>query len=417
MAAATLDPPADIFEDSIERIRESVITKFAELVEQVLAREALILTELDAISGLRRQQRDECEGRKRELEEMRNQNKSNLNYPELRTLQQEFMKKIEDTIKDLEHELINSFIHFDWHVNISNELSKLGKVQLLNTYTLAPKIYYKHKVGSVLRRNSFGQMDGELTDPRVICIEPKTGDLLISEKGNNRVQRFDRNGNYLSIVGGVGGGARMRTPDGIAINEDKMYISQYGGHNVQVYLLSTGEFDGNIGHKGYGPGELEKPTGLAINKRNNDLYVCDRGNSRIQIFNQDTVFKCMFGSENLNRPIDIKLTGYEIFVLDESNPCIHVYNYENQCLRSLISNGNGKQTADPYCFCFDFDSNIYVTDFKRNCVSIFNPSGDLLHQIGNQFSDTLCSPTGIAIDLLGRVVVVDKSLQGCVRFF
>ena len=416
MASTTLDPPTDTFDDSIERVREIVRAKFAELVEQVLAREASLLTELDAIAGLRRQQREECEGRKRELEEMRNQNKSNLNYPELRSMQQEFMKKIENKIKELERQLFNSCIHFDWYGNVLNELSELGKVQLLDTYTLAPKVDYKHKLHSVLRRNIFGQNDGDIDGGRVICIEPRTGDLFISEKGNNRVQRFDRNGKFISRVG-AGESNRMKTPDGIAISEDRIYISQYDGHHVLVYFHATGTYVGTIGRKGYGAGELEKPTGLAIDKRNNNLYVCDRGNSRVQIFDQETAFKCIFGSENLNRPTDIKLTGDEIFVLDESTPCIHVYNYDNQCLRSLISNGNGKQTADPYCFCFDLESNIYITDFKKNCVSIFNQDGDLLHQIGSQHSNTLSSPTGVAIDLLGRVVVVDKSIEGCVQFF
>ena len=419
MAAATLDPPIDTFENSMERLRESIREKFAELVERVLAREASLLTELDAMFDLRRQQRDECEGRRRELEEMRNQNKSNLNYPELRSMQKEFMRKIEDKIKELEHQLIDSFIHFDWYDCVTLELHKLGRLQLLDTYTLAPKVDYKRKIYYVLRKNNLETIHGQMSDPRVIAIEPKSGDLFISERANNRIGRFDRDGNFLSIVGDLGGSTRMKTPDGIAINDnkDKIYISQYEGHHVQVYLLSTGDFVGKIGKKGRGAGELDKPTGLAINKRNNDLYICDRGNSRIQIFREEIGYKCMFGSEDLDQPNDIKLTGHEVFVLDESNPCIHVFNYENQCLRSLISNGNGKQTADPYCFCFDFESNIYITDFKKNCVSIFDQSGDLLHQIGDQDFDTLSSPSGVAIDIQGRVVVVNKGLAGCVRFF
>ncbi|KAI6655268.1 PEP-CTERM domain protein [Oopsacas minuta] len=413
MATVAVGPEIEPLEDSIERIKAEVRGKFAEFVERVLAREAALLVKLDDIFAIRRAQIEEFQGRKRELEEMRNQNKSNLRYEELRSMQSEFMNKIETKIKELEHQLVNSFVHFDWSSNIFNELSELGNLHVLDKYTLTPKVEYTHKQEVALKRSKVGDLEGELYGPRVICIDPKSNNIFISEHKNNRVQKFDRNGNYLTTLGN----GKMKAPDGIAIHNDQIYIAQYEGNHVQVYSLLTDKFVGRIGEKGFGRGQLDCPTGLAISKKNSYLYVCDRKNCRVQVFEQGGEYRSKFGSENLNNPTDIKMTGEEIFVLDEANPCIHVFNYANECVRSLITNGPREQTLDPFCFCFDLDRNFYITDFDRNCVSIFNPIGESLGQIGSHTSRVLYTPSGIAIDMLGRLIVIDRSNNGCIRFF
>ena len=412
---AMLEPPGGfLFEDSIERVKEEIRIKFAELLECVQGREAALLAELDDFCNVRRRQLEEFQGRKRELEDMRNQNKSNLNYAEFRTMQQEFMRKVEDKIVESEYQF-SSFVHFDWSSkSILGEVAELGKLLLVDKCTLTPKVEYRDKLLVTSKRCMVGNREGELEGTCVVCIDPKSSNLLISEKKNNRVQKFDRNGIYLSTLGE--NERRMHAPDGIAVCEDRVYVSQYEDHCVQIYALSTDAYIGRIGGKGFGAGQLDHPTGLAMNK-NSLLYVCDRGNSRVQVFEQGGLYRSKFGSENLDKPVDIKMTEKEIFVMDEANPCIHVFTHDHVCVRSLITNGVGKQTEDPFCFCFDLERNIYITDFNRSCVSIFNPKGELLHQIGNPTSKVLSSPCGIAIDMLGRVIVVDETTFGCLRFF
>lgn len=404
------------FEEMIEKAKTEIRAKFTELIAGLRAREADLLTELEAAAVYYRTQAGECQGRKMELEDMRNQNKSNLNYPELRTMQMEFMQNIESKIRELEQQLLSTSIHFDWDESILAQVPNLGKVQLLDSFTLAPKVEYRDKGHPSIRRCRVGPNDGELDSPRVICVDSRSGHLFVSEKRNNRVQRFDRNGEYVSTLGSSA--VRMETPDGLAIRDDTIYVSQFAGHHIQKYTILTGQYIGKIGERGRRKGELEGPTGLSINKRNNYLYVCERGNSRVQVFDQDSNFDCIFGSTGLECPIDIKLTSEEIFVLDESNPSIHVFNFEHQILRSLISNGIGKQTEDPYCLCIDMERNIYLSDFKRNCVYIFDSNGKQIHQLGSKSSNLLSSPTGLALDLRGRVIVVDKSKhKGCLIFF
>ena len=417
---ATLDvmvdtPGGGFFEESIERVREEIRIKFAELLECVQGREAALLAEIDDLFNVRRRQIEEFQGRKRELEEMRNQNKSNLNYAEFRSMQQEFMKKVENKIKELEYQL-DSFIHFDWNSSLLDEIAELGKLRLVDKCTLTPKVEYKDKLVVNSKRSRVGSLEGELEGTCVICIEPKSGNLLISEKRNNRVQKFDRHGIYLSTLGDKGR-KRMNAPDGITVCDDRVYVSQYEGHTVQIYSFSTDTYIGRIGEKGFGAGQLDSPTGLAVSKKDSLLYVCDRGNSRVQVFEQGGLYKIKFGSENLDNPTDIKMTEEEIFVMDEANPCIHVFTYDYVCVRSLITSGVGKQTDDAFCFCLDLERNIYITDFAKDCVSIFNPKGELVHQIGSPSYRVLSSPCGIAIDMLGMVIVVDRTTFGCLRFF
>ncbi len=46
---------------------------------------------------------------------------------------------------------------------------------------------------------------------------------------------------------------------------------------------------------GKNPGEFGNPTGIALDKFGN-LYVCDLGNNRIQVFDRDLIFRFAFGS-------------------------------------------------------------------------------------------------------------------------
>uniref|UniRef100_A0A1X7SNH5 6-bladed beta-propeller n=1 Tax=Amphimedon queenslandica TaxID=400682 RepID=A0A1X7SNH5_AMPQE len=64
-----------------------------------------------------------------------------------------------------------------------------------------------------------------------------------------------------------------------------------------------GKFVGQFGTEGSGPGQLNWPTGIAIDAAVTGLvYVSERGNHRISVFTSDGAFVRKFGSEG--RSID-----------------------------------------------------------------------------------------------------------------
>ena len=67
-----------------------------------------------------------------------------------------------------------------------------------------------------------------------------------------------------------------------------------------------------------GSGELQfnYPRGLSTDEYNNDIYICDGNNHRIQIISENLQFKSQFGKDTLHYPRDIKLYKDNIFILD-----------------------------------------------------------------------------------------------------
>src|SRR5205823_5429024 len=74
----------------------------------------------------------------------------------------------------------------------------------------------------------------------------------------------------------------------VAPNGDIFVADGHGGNsNARIVKFSKGgAFIKAWGKKGSGPGEFDTPHSLAMDSRGR-LFVADRGNSRIQIFEQD----------------------------------------------------------------------------------------------------------------------------------
>ena len=73
----------------------------------------------------------------------------------------------------------------------------------------------------------------------------------------------------------------------------------------------------------------------------------------------------------------------------------------------------------PRHFCLDREFNILITDFSSNIVLIFSNRGELLYQFGKgaEGRGNFISPTGIATDGEGRIIVVSRNPEHCVQIF
>ena len=111
------------------------------------------------------------------------------------------------------------------------------------------------------------------------------------------------------------------------------------------------------------------------------FFVSDYWNNRIQILSQYFRFISHFAKDIVKYPLDVKLSKEYIFVLDEFNPCLHLFDFNRILLKSVISRGKGMQVVNPWNFFIDQTDNILISDHGSNSIYIFNKEFRLNHKI------------------------------------
>ena len=84
--------------------------------------------------------------------------------------------------------------------------------------------------------------------------------------------------NLLKVIGQGSGNSRLVSPNGVAVTDNTIAVSDYGSHQVKKYSLQ-GELLSVIGCYGNKNGQFNYRRGLAFNN-NKLLYVVDGQNYR-----------------------------------------------------------------------------------------------------------------------------------------
>jgi peptidylamidoglycolate lyase len=116
----------------------------------------------------------------------------------------------------------------------------------------------------------------------------KQNNIWVTDVALNQIFKFSHDGNLLMKLGvaKVSGNdsIHFNLPTDIAVADDgSFYVSDGYGNSRVVKFSSTGKYIKAWGTYGNKPGEFIIPHGIAIGQ-NNTLYVADRQNNRIQLF-------------------------------------------------------------------------------------------------------------------------------------
>jgi sugar lactone lactonase YvrE len=132
---------------------------------------------------------------------------------------------------------------------------------------------------------------------------PSPGPGTGATKGH-QVYKFSPQGKVLLTIGKAGGSVApgeccfqpndvITSPDGKSIFIAEGHASTAGWTAKLLKFDSTGKFIKEFGKWGNGDGEFDQPHALAFDSKG-QLYVGDRNNNRIQVFDQDGNFKEKF---------------------------------------------------------------------------------------------------------------------------
>ena len=130
--------------------------------------------------------------------------------------------------------------------------------------------------------------DTSLKEPRGISLDSQ-GNMIVCDTGNKCVKFFSPDGKIIKTVGK----GRLRFPFNCFCYENNLFVSDWEAHLIKVYN-TNGNFLYEFGRYGTGDGELNFPTGLAVDKTGH-LLVCSLGNRRVQVFTLDGKFVSKFG--------------------------------------------------------------------------------------------------------------------------
>ena len=108
----------------------------------------------------------------------------------------------------------------------------------------------------------------------------------MADYDNNRVEKFDSNGKYLTQWGSYGtSNGQFEGPSGIAVDSsNNVYVADIGNNNRIEKFSSSGNYLTQWGSSGSGNGQFYSPQGIAVDSTGNFIYVADFGNHRIQVF-------------------------------------------------------------------------------------------------------------------------------------
>ena len=270
------------------------------------------------------------------------------------------------------------------------------------------EIDYKSKTQSIISVCDRGNGNEQLKCPFGVTVDDNTSSIYVADYGNNCVKVFDNTAKYLFKFGDGVGKGKMSDPVGLHICRNRVLVTQ-GNNYIHVYELN-GKFVSRFGSSGHGKLEFNAPFSVSTDESNGDIYICDYGNIRIQIISENFEYKSEFGSDILFPPRDVKLYKDNIFILDQSNPCLHIFNKDLVLQKSVVTRGEGQQVVNPWFFCIDKFGSILIPDNMTNSILILSSEFEFIHKIS-----VSNNPIGITMYEEDRILVVFQADNNCLQ--
>jgi sugar lactone lactonase YvrE len=291
-----------------------------------------------------------------------------------------------------------------------------------------------------------GANRGQFNLPRGITQDAQ-GNFYVVDTQNERIEKFDKDGKWLSMFGSKGNDdgqfnpysddAVGTGPGGVAVDTaGNIYVADTWNHRIQKFdkdgkfVTKWGSFINLADNAVTDPNQQSMffgPRGIAIGPDGN-VYVTDTGNKRIATFTPDGKFVSEISSGvnadktahvyrydkegEMNEPIGLAVDkGGNIFVADVNNRRIQKFDPQGKFAAQWPIPA-GLWDPGPYLEPFlavDTDGNVYATAPTGKAVLKFSPTGQLLGQKNGNGKAILQLPTGITVGQDGTVYVVDTN--------
>ena len=264
-----------------------------------------------------------------------------------------------------------------------------------------------HQYRVVKSCGSRGKQEGEFDGPLGIVKNEKTGNIVVADHFNKRVQVFDENLKYLRTIGGSQTGAAVKIggPWSVAFLENgDMIVIHDSAYSTQMSVITDGgQFIEQFSEY------LINPSRVFV-KTDDDghVIVCDEGDFKIKVLSPD-------GAELLQSfrvPDSITTPGcvvyhHDMFFVSYHWPhCVKVFSKEGVFLYNIGSEGSGKgQFKFPKGLVIDAFDNLIVCDRDNHRLQMFTLDGKFLTSFGQEIQ----RPIGATVCKNGDLLVTDAA--------
>eukprot|EP00002_Diphylleia_rotans_P035645 TRINITY_DN779_c0_g1_i1.p1 TRINITY_DN779_c0_g1~~TRINITY_DN779_c0_g1_i1.p1 ORF type:complete len:440 (-),score=110.96 TRINITY_DN779_c0_g1_i1:82-1401(-) len=262
--------------------------------------------------------------------------------------------------------------------------------------------------------------------PWGVAVHPFTGNVYTCEEDRNRIVCLDSSLKYINhFVSEESSSASssdqeppsrvlLKGPRGIAVSYDgRIAVADYSSSSV-VIMTEDYQPVKVLGKKDSSGGNFSSPYHVCFDTQNN-LYVADSGNRRIQKFDEQGNFVCSFGGKQ-GTPVTISASvngvavdehGY-VYLLHAGADKIKVFNPDTTLsheieIKRIGSGGWGNLTRGP-------NDTLVVSDSNHNEIRFYSLSGDHLHTVH------LESPLGVAFGLDGTMYASSVSASTITQY-
>ena len=229
-----------------------------------------------------------------------------------------------------------------------------------------------------LKWGTNGSGDGQFNTPRSVAVD-SFGNVYVADEGNNRIQKFNSNGVFITKWGSPGSAdGQFDSPFGVAVDSSgNVYVADRDNHRIQKFD-SSGTFLTKWGSFGSGDGRFRWLTGVAVDSFGN-VYVTDHQNHRIQKFDSSGNFLLKWGTVGsadgqIDTPYGVAVdSSGNVYVAEANNDRIQKFDSSGTFLTKWGSLGSGDgQFNAPLDVEVDSSGNVYVAEFFNHRIQKFS---------------------------------------------
>ncbi len=288
------------------------------------------------------------------------------------------------------YELVDGWAKYPKHWSLLDiagiSIDSRDRVYVFNRGT-HPLIVFD-KVGNLL--TSWGE--SLFKRPHGSCIEPD-GSIYCTDDENHTVRKFTPEGELILTLGKENkpsdtgyvrkfdffaslatithGGPPFNRPTGVAISSSgEIYVSDgYGNARIHKFT-SNGTLLLSWGEPGAAPGQFRLPHSIWVDKHDR-VWVVDRENSRIQIFNVQGEFINQW--IDLIRPTDLFISDNDIVYICDLAQRVRIYTINGKLLAHWGTEGRDKDEAlflAPHAIAMDSQGDLYVGEVAWTAYGI-----------------------------------------------